>query len=279
MLHTAFLVKFQVVEKHTARSLREPGRTTGAHLEGHRRARTRKAVVALGEPARDARTAVERIDELDSLRDVVAEGIALRRTKTRLRSSQPRTLAELAPRRVNARKRCRHVRLSGQARTREERAGMRHSAFLDMGFVIVGVEGLPRAHEPRIARGAHRVVAFLHHGEHVARRLDVGNREAIEQVDRLLGEGQHRFHLLGERQVLVARDLVREASHDRRDRVHGASTDLRAELVAQGLQGKRLVEQLGRLRGQGKHARVPREIGRREHKQMRRVVLQVRPVD
>ena len=267
------------MEEHASRSLGEPGRTTGTHLEGRRRTRARKAVVTLGEPARDARTAVERIDELDGLRDVVAEGVALRRTKPRLCSSKSRTLTELAPRRVDARKRRRHVRLSGQARTREERAGVRHGVFLDMGFVVVGVEGLPRAHEPRVARGAHRVVAFLHHGEHIARRLDVGDREAVEQVDRLLGEGQHRFHLLGERQVLVARDLVREAAHDRRDRVDGAPAHLRAELVAQCLQGKRLVEQLGRLGGQGKHARVPREVGRREHEQVRCVVLQVRPVD
>ena len=80
MLHAAFLVELQVMEEHTARSLREPGRTPSAHLEGRRRARARKAVVTLGEPARDARATVERIDELDGLRDVVAEGIALRRT-------------------------------------------------------------------------------------------------------------------------------------------------------------------------------------------------------
>ena len=48
MLHATFLVEFQVMEEHTSRSLGEPGRTPGAHLEGRRRARTRKAVVALG---------------------------------------------------------------------------------------------------------------------------------------------------------------------------------------------------------------------------------------
>ena len=152
---------------------------------------------------------------------------------------------------------------------------MRHGVFLDTSLVVVGVEGLPRAHEPRVARGAHRVVSFLHHGEHVARRFDIGNREAVEQVDRLLGEGQHRLHLLSERQVLIARNLVREAAHDRRDRVHGAPAHLRAQLVAQCLQGKRLIKQLGCLGGQGKHACVPREIGRCEHEQVRRVVLQV----
>ena len=275
MLHTAFLVELQVMEEHASRSLGEPGRATGAHGEGHRLARTRKAAVALGEPSRYARAAIERIDELDCLRDVVAEGVALRRTKPRLCSGKSRTLTELAPRRVDARERRRHVRLSGQARTREERAGMRHGVFLDTGFVVIGVEGFPRAHELRVARGAHWVVSFLHHGEHVARRFDIGNREAVEQVDRLLGEGQHRLHLLSERQVLIARDLVREAAHDRRDRVHGAPAHLRAELVAQCLQGKRLVEQLGRLGGQGEHARVPRKVGRGEHKQVRRMVLQV----
>ena len=36
MLHAAFLVELQVMEEHTSRSLGEPGRATGAHLEGHR---------------------------------------------------------------------------------------------------------------------------------------------------------------------------------------------------------------------------------------------------
>ena len=76
MLHAAFLVELQVMEEHASRSLGEPSRATGAHCEGHRLARTRKAAVALGEPSRDARAAIERIDELDCLRDIVAEGAA-----------------------------------------------------------------------------------------------------------------------------------------------------------------------------------------------------------
>ena len=131
---------------------------------------------------------------------LLQEGVALRRTKPRLCSGKSRTLTELAPRRVDARERRRHVRLSGQARTREERAGMRHGIFLDTGFVVCRRRRSPPC--PRTARRARCTPGSILPATMASISPAVsisGTGEAVEQVDRLLGRtGSIAVHLLSD---------------------------------------------------------------------------------
>ena len=155
---------------------------------------------------------------------------------------------------------------------------MRHLVFLYLLASPIGIERDACIQEARPAAVGNRVAALGHHGHHVALGGDIGNGEAVEQVDHRTGELALGFQLVGHSQVLVARRLVGEAAHHRGDRMDGATAHQIAQLVAQRLQAQRLVEQLGAGLGQREHACHVQKVGGGEHEQVRRVILQVAAV-
>ena len=153
---------------------------------------------------------------------------------------------------------------------------MVHLVFADMVEGICGGKFLhPIAEEAQGVGRLHRIVIGLYQRQHVALGLEVADTEAREQVDHILREGNHRFHLVCEGQVFRCTDLVRETACNRGDGVDAATAHGGAQPIAQALQLQGLGEQVGIALRQGEDARLVDEVRRREHEQMRRMVLQV----
>ena len=266
------------MEHRASRRLGEARAHARAHLERHRGAAALERTVGLGEFAAQIGATSQRIEHLNRLGDVVQERVALGRAQAGLGGCNLRLLRERAPRCVDARQRAGEVGLPRLPAAGEQRRGMRHLVFLDLLASPIGIERDARIQEARPAAVGHRVAAFGHHGHHVALGGDNGNGETVEQVHHRAGELALGVQLVGHGQVLVTRWLVGEAAHHRGDRVDGAPAHQVAQLVAQRLQAQRLVEQLRVGLGKREHACHVQEVGRGEHEQVRRVVLQVAAV-
>lgn len=101
---------------------------------------------------------------------------------------------------------------------------MIHRIFLYLVVDRSAVELITGPHEARCVRVAHRILSWLHHGQHIALGRKIGHRETAEQIHSLHREVLSSLQLLRKSEILRRRELMGETPHHRGDRMDGAAS-------------------------------------------------------